>query len=56
MADNQSLGAPYYIKHITVISVFTGLASGAVILRYWARRIQKMSLELNDYLIVLALV
>ena len=56
MSDNQSLGAAYYIKHVTIISVFSGLASVAVGLRFWARRIQKMSLELNDYFIVLGLV
>ncbi|KAF6232414.1 hypothetical protein HO173_009519 [Letharia columbiana] len=56
MSDNQSLGAAYYVKHITVLSVFSGLAAVAVVLRFWARRIQKMSLELNDYLIVPGLV
>ena len=56
MSDNQSLGAEYYVKHVTIISVFSGIASVAVILRYCARRIQNMSLELNDYLIVLGLV
>lgn len=55
MSDNQSLGATYYVKHITVISVFSGLASVAVVLRFWARRIQRMSPELNDYFIVLGL-
>lgn len=56
MSDNQSLGSDYYVKHVTIISVFTGLAFVAVVLRFWARRMQKMSLELNDYLIVLGLV
>lgn len=56
MSDTQSLGASYYIKHVTIISVFSGLASVAVGLRFWARRIQKMSLEWNDYFIVLGLV
>lgn len=56
MSDNQVLGASYYIKHVIIISVFSGLASVAVIFRLWARRIQKMSLELNDYLIVFGLV
>lgn len=56
MSDNQSLGAGYYIEHVTIISVFSALASVAVILRFWARKIQRMSLELNDYLIVLGLV
>ena len=56
MSHNQSLGSSYYVEHVTIISVFTVLASVAVVLRFWARKIQKMSLELNDFLIVLALV
>lgn len=56
MSDTQSLGSAYYIKHVTIISVFTVLASVAVGLRFWARRIQKMSLEWNDYFIILGLV
>lgn len=56
MSDNQILGASYYVKHAAIIAVFCGLASVAVIFRLWARRIQKMSLELNDYLIVFGLV
>ena len=56
MSDNQSLGSAYYVKHVTIISVFSGLAAVAVVLRYWARKIQNMSLELNDYLILLGLV
>ena len=56
MSDNQVLGASYYIKHVTIISIFSGLASVAVMLRLSARSIQKMSLELNDYLIVFGLV
>ena len=56
MSDSQVLGPAYYIKHVTVISIFSALASVAVILRVWARRIQRMSLELNDYLIVFGLV
>ena len=56
MSDNQSLGEAYYVKHVAIISVFSALASVAVVLRVWARRIQNMSLELNDYLIMLGLV
>ncbi|CAF9908254.1 MAG: hypothetical protein ALECFALPRED_004362 [Alectoria fallacina] len=55
MSHNQGLGVAYYVKNITIFSVFSGLASVAVILRFWARRTQKMSLELNDHLIVLGL-
>lgn len=55
MSDNQRLGQGYYFEHVTIISLVSALASVAVILRFWARRIQSMSLELNDYLIVLGL-
>ncbi|CAD6580868.1 MAG: hypothetical protein ASARMPRED_000351 [Alectoria sarmentosa] len=55
MSHNQGLGVAHYVKNITIFSVFSGLAFVAVILRFWARRIQKMSLELNDHLIVLGL-
>ena len=56
MSNNQVLGPEYYIKHVTIIAVFSSLASVAVVLRVWARRIQNIPLALNDYLIVLALV
>lgn len=56
MSDNQALAATYYVKHVTIISVFCGLASVAVILRVWARRIQKTSLDLSDHLIFFGLV
>ena len=56
MADNQVLGPTYYIKHVAIISVFSGLAPVAVILRLWSRRIQNMSLQLSDYLIICGLV
>ena len=56
MSDNQVLGAAYYIKHVTIISVFSGLATVAVVLRFWARKIQNVSLELNDLFIIPGLV
>ena len=56
MSLNQALGPAYYTRHITVIAVFSGVASVAVGLRFWARKIQSMPLELSDYLIVLGLV
>ena len=56
MSLNQALGPAYYTRHITVIAVFSGVATVAVGLRFWARKIQNMSPELNDYLIVLGLV
>lgn len=56
MSDNQALAAKYYVKHVVLISLFSGLASVAVILRVWARRIQKASLDLSDFLIFFGLV
>ncbi len=56
MSDNQALGAAYHIKQVIIIAIFSGLASVAVMLRVWARRIQNMSLELNDCLILFGLV
>ena len=56
MSDNLSLGAYYHIKQVIIIATFSCLASVAVILRVWARRIQNMSLELNDCLIFFGLV
>ncbi|MCJ1457688.1 hypothetical protein MMC28_008057 [Mycoblastus sanguinarius] len=41
---------------IILLSVLSLIATLAVILRFWARRIQKIGFELNDYLIVLGLV
>lgn len=56
MSENQALGPAYYVGQITIVAVFSLLASVTVILRFWARRIQKMALDLNDYLIVPGLV
>ena len=56
MSEHQALGPAYYTRHITVIAVFSAVASVAVGLRFWARKIQNMPLELSDYLIVLGLV
>lgn len=46
----------YEVAHVVTLLVFTFLATVAVALRFWARRIQKQALALNDYLIVLGLV
>lgn len=56
MSNNQDLGAAYHIKNVVIISVFSGLATVAVALRLWARRVKNMSLELSDYLIIFGLV
>ena len=42
--------------HFTLLTVFSGLAIIAVILRLWARRIQIKKILLPDYLTVLGLV
>ena len=46
----------YNIQHIIVLFVFSSLAIVAVILRFWSRRIQRLTLEWNDYLIIPGLV
>ena len=56
MSNNQDLGAAYHIKNVVIISVVSGLATVAVALRLWARRLKNMSLELSDYLIIFGLV
>ena len=56
MSDSQVLGAVHYVEIATIISVFSGLATLAVVLRYWARNIQNMSLELSDLFIIAGLV
>ena len=49
-------GSTYAAEHIVILIVFLSLATSAVGLRIWARRIQKVSLALNDYLILAGLV
>ncbi len=44
-----------YFQSVLLI-VFSSIATLAVALRLWARRIQKARFQLNDYLIVLGLV
>ena len=56
MSNNQALGAAYHIQYVVITSVFSGLATVAVALRLWARRIKNISLELSDYLIIFGLV
>ena len=46
----------YYMRQILYLVVPSSLAVLAVALRFWARKITKMSFESNDYLIVLGLV
>ena len=47
---------PTRVMHVAVISVFSFFALLAVILRLWARKIQKNVWEVSDYLIVAGLV
>ncbi len=56
MAEYQSFDMSYPMVHSVLLLVFSSLAMLAVFLRFWARRIQKLALELNDFLIVLGLV
>ena len=44
------------VAHVAVLAVFSFLALLAVILRLWARRIQKNIWELSDYLVIVGLV
>ena len=44
------------VAHVVVLAVFSFFALLAVILRLWARKIQKIGWDLSDYLIILALV
>ena len=56
MAEHQSFDMSYQMVHSVLLLVFSSIAMLAVFLRFWARRIQKLALELNDFLIVLGLV
>lgn len=56
MAEHQSFNMPYQIVHAVLLVVFSSLAMLAVALRFWARRIQKLALAVNDYLMLLGLV
>ena len=55
-ASLSAVSTSYELPHFITIVVFTLLATVTVVLRLWARRIQKQALALNDYLIVLGLV
>ena len=51
-SDNMS----YHILHAVLLLILSILAILAVALRFWARRIKKLSLELDDYLVMIGLV
>ena len=44
------------VMHVSVLSAFSFFALVSVVFRLWARRIQKVKLELNDYLCIVGLV
>ena len=46
----------YHITHSVLLLVCSIFAILAVALRFWARKLQKVSPELNDYFIVVGLV
>ena len=53
---DSNVSTSYQVAHIVTLLIFTLFATVAVALRFWARQIQKQTLALNDYLIVLGLV
>ena len=58
MSELESFSLPGYFSdpRSVILLVFSIIAILAVVLRFWARRIQKVRFELNDYMIVLGLV
>ena len=44
------------VMHVCVLSAFSFVALVSVIFRLWARKIQRLKLELNDYLCIVGLV
>ena len=46
----------YQVSHFILLAVFSGFATTAVVLRFWARRMQTQALAPHDYLIMLGLV
>ena len=58
MSGSASFSVPSAFSDVrsVLLLIFSIIATLAVVLRFWARRIQKIRLELNDYMIVLGLV
>ena len=46
----------YHPVHFALLVGFSGIATTAMILRLWARKVLKQTFKLHDYLIVLGLV
>lgn len=44
------------VMHVSVLLVFSFVAFVSVVFRLWARKIQRIRLELNDYICVVGLV
>ena len=44
------------VSHVAVVAVFSFIATVALILRLWARKIQRVTLDWSDYLVIMGLV
>ena len=53
---DESQEMQYHPFHFALLVGFSGVATTAVILRFWARKVLKQTFKLHDYLIVLGLV
>ena len=56
MAPTPFSQDPTRVAHVVVLAVFSFLALLAVIFRLWARKIQRHTWEVNDYLVIVGLV
>ena len=54
--DYKPIEMEHSLLHFTLLTMTSGLAIIAVVLRLWARRIQIKAFSLTDYLTVLGLV
>ena len=56
MAEPRAIDMSYLILHSVLLIVFSLTATLAVALRLWARKIQKLALQMSDHLMILGLV
>ena len=56
MAPTPFSQDPTRVMHVAVLSVFSFVALVAVVLRLWARKLNKNVWEANDYLVIVGLV
>jgi hypothetical protein len=56
MSERLVVSTPWAVEHMIILAIFSFVALISVVLRFWARRIQKLASELNDYLIIVGLV